>query len=271
MVTLEDVISELSKIPYLNQIIYVGITVLAAVILERLLSRYIKRFAEKKDLPPDVGNGLVLISRFGILLGATALLLRTGGVPTDWLTAFGAFGGTAVGFASTRTLGNFIAGLYVLVSKPFRVGDYVKVGSYEGIIEEITINYTKIKTPSSSTVSITNQKILNQDIINYRLKKQESTINIFSEAKETLYCYNFTVEFDHTFTHEQLDGILTKVVDRYADRYPKRPEYNLESLTRLSKTYRFYIYLNDPEEIYEKRTRFLKSITEAWENAKQKA
>jgi len=152
LVTLEEVISAISQIPYFAQLLSIGAIAVAAIILERLLTRYTKRFAKRRDLPPNVSNGLVLILRLGVLLGAVVLLLRTGGVPADWLTAFGAFGGAAIGFASTTTLGNFIAGLYVLVSKPFSVGDYVKICSYEGIAEEITINYTKIKTPFHNSV-----------------------------------------------------------------------------------------------------------------------
>jgi len=267
MVTIEDVISFISSVPYLNQIIQVAVIALAAVILERLVKKYLRKFAISRDLPPDVGNGLVLISRFAILLGAVALLLRVGGIPADWLTAFGAFGGTAVGFASTRTLGNFVAGLYVLISKPFRVGDYIKVGNYEGVVEEITINYTKIRMPSLSTVSITNQSILDKDIINYRLPKKDVDLNIF-EKEEEVYRYNFTVEFDHTLPLDVLEDVLREVIEKHTTDAVK-PEYKLIQLSRLSKTFMIYLYTKDPNNIYDKRTVLLKEITEAWENRKK--
>ena len=68
-----------------------------------------------------------------------------------------------------------------------------------------------------------------------------------------------------------MDDMLSRVINEHAQEYPKRPEYKLESLSRLSKTYRLYVYLNDPEDIYVKRAQFLKAITESWEKAKQEA
>ena len=91
-------------------------------------------------MAPHVTNSLVLTFRLLILIGATVSIVRAGGLPTDWFVAFSALGGAAVGFASTKTIGNFIAGLYLFMVRPFKVGDYVLVGAVEGIVKEITIN-----------------------------------------------------------------------------------------------------------------------------------
>ena len=238
-------------------IVEVAVAVIVAVILERLIAKYLKRFSEKKDLPPDVGNGLVLVSRFLILIGAVAAILRIGGIPPDWFVAFSALGGTAIGFASTRTLGNFIAGFYLLIARPFRVGDYIRLGNIEGIVEEITINYTKIGAPDGTTVSISNQRILDQDIINYRIKG----------GKHPLYCYSFELSFPHSLPIDKVEEIFDRVIEQHKESLPRKPEYGMTKLTRLERYYMFYLYVKSPRDIFTVQPEFLREITEAWDKA----
>lgn len=98
--------------PYVGAAVAVGVVVVVGFVLERLIARYMKRVARQKEWPPHVANGLLLVFRLMILLGAVATLLRIGEVPTESIVAFSALGGAAVGFASTRTLGNIIAGAF---------------------------------------------------------------------------------------------------------------------------------------------------------------
>lgn len=65
-------------------------------------------------MPPEVGNELIFTGRLIILVGAVVALLHVGGVPADILVSFLTLGGAIVGFASTRTIGNLIAGLFLL-------------------------------------------------------------------------------------------------------------------------------------------------------------
>ena len=93
------------EIPYpYSTILEIAITVIVAFILERLVTRYLKRFSDRRELPPEVGNGLVLIVRFLIVVGAVITLFRVGGLSTEWFTAISALGGAAIGFASTNSL-----------------------------------------------------------------------------------------------------------------------------------------------------------------------
>jgi len=156
----DDVVA---NIIYIQAVLIVAV----AIFLERLIARYLKRVSRRKEWPPHVTNGLVLTFRLLILLGAVATLMRIGGVPPDWLVAYSALGGAAIGFASTRTIGNFFAGLFLFVTHPFRVNDFVRIDNVEGVVEEITFNYTKIRTQSNTLVFISNLKILDQNIINY--------------------------------------------------------------------------------------------------------
>jgi len=243
-------------------IIYIqaAIIVAVAVFLERFIARYIKRVSRRKEWPPHVTNGLVLTFRLLILLGAVATLMRTGGVPPDWLVAYTALAGAAIGFASTRTIGNFFAGLFLFITHPFRVNDFVRVDNIEGVVEEITFNYTKIRTQSNTHVFISNLKILDQSIINYRYKAEKSQ----------LYCYSISLGFDHALSTEELEKAFDSVIERYSKKLPKEPEYVMQGTTAFERRYIFYLYVKNPKDVFTIQPSFVREITEAWEKAKNK-
>ena len=152
---------------HLTTILYVIIIAVVAITLERLLSRYLSHFAKRIKLEPSASNNLVLTFRILILIFAVLAISSLGGVQAEWLLSVSAIGGAAVGFASQKTLGNFIAGLFLLAARPFKVGDYVKIGTVEGLVQEITMNYTKVLTGGNNTISVSNLQILDRDITNY--------------------------------------------------------------------------------------------------------
>ncbi|MBE0512828.1 mechanosensitive ion channel family protein [Candidatus Bathyarchaeota archaeon] len=247
-----------AEYPYLTTIIWLLVVGIAAVVVERIITRRLKGFVRKTEMPPDVGNGLILTARLIIVVGAVVALLHVGGVPPDILVSFSALGGAAVGFASTRTIGNLIAGFYLLIARPFRVGDYVRIDSVEGVVQEITMNYAKILTPANTVVSISTQRILDKEITNYR----------FSDEESKLYCYGFELNFDHSLPTERLEELLDRVVERYAEMFPKKPEYQATKFTRLDRNYMFYIYAEDPKDIFILQPKILREIMQTWDEAK---
>lgn len=247
--------------PYLITIMWVVVIAAVAAVLERLFTRWLRRFIKRTEMQPDVGNGLILTARLLTLIGAIVALLNVGGVSADILVSFSALGGAAVGFASTRTVGNFIAGLYLLVTRPFRVGDYVRIDGIEGIVKEISINYAKILTPANTMVSISTQRILDKEITNYRVMEERAKV----------FCYGFELGFDHSLPTEKLEEVLDGVIERYAEKLPKKPEYQLTRLTRLERNYIFYIYAEDPRDIFILQPRLLTEITRAWDEAKSQS
>ena len=244
--------------PYLITIIWVIIVATVAAVVERLVTGWLRRFVKRTEMPSEVSNGLILTGRLIILVGAVVTLLHVGGVPADILISFSALGGAAVGFASTRTIGNFIAGLFLLVTRPFRVGDYVRIDGIEGIVQEITLNYAKILTQSNTMVSISTQRILDRDLTNYRLMGEKSN----------LFCYGFELTFDHRVPTEKLDELLDSAIEHYAEKLPRKPEYQLTKLTSFARHYMFYIYVENPRDIFVIQPQIVKEITQAWDQTK---
>jgi small-conductance mechanosensitive channel len=248
----------------LSTIIWIIAIGVVALILERVITRYLRKFAKRTRLAPYVANSMVLTFRILILIGATFALFRVGGLPSEWIVALSALGGTAVGFASTRTIGNFIAGLYLFATRPFRVGDYVRIGTVEGIVQEITINYTKILTVGNNVVSISNLQIMDRDITNYSYESEEHI---------SLYCYTFEIGFDHSVSSVKIAEIFNEVFERYAHTLPKKPSYMLVRSGAFERVYMVYLYVEHPEDIFVLRPQIVEEIFKRWdmERAKGKA
>lgn len=244
--------------PYLITVIWVIVIATVAAVIERIITRWLRKIIKRTEMPPEVGNGLILTGRLIILVGAVVALLYVGGVPADILVSLSALGGAAIGFASTRTIGNFIAGLFLLVTRPFRVGDYVRIDGVEGIVQEITLNYAKILTSSNTVVLISTQRILDRDLTNYR----------FGGEKSNLFCYGFELAFDHRLPTEKLEELLDSVIERYAEKLPRKPEYQPTKLTSFDRRYMFYFYVEDPTDIFVLQPQLVKEITQAWDKTR---
>ena len=101
-----------------------------------------------------------------IIFVAIAALDRLGVQTTSLIAIFGA-AGLAVGLALKDSLGNFAAGVMLLVFRPFRVGDYVEAGGTAGTIREIRIFATLMNSPDNKVIIVPNGAIMSSNITNY--------------------------------------------------------------------------------------------------------
>jgi small-conductance mechanosensitive channel len=248
-ITIFDTISLLT-------LLWIIIVVAVAAILERIATYYIRKFGKRTRLERDVTNRLVLTFRLLILIGALASLTRVGGVPAEWFLAFSALGGAAVGFASTQTIGNFVAGIYLLAIRPFKVGDLVRLGTVEGVVQEITINYTKVLTMGNNTVSILNLSVLQRDMTNFFYR---------CETREELYCYTFEITFDHSVSAEKTAEIFDQVFNEYVEKLPRKPSYMLLRSGGFERVYLIYLYVKQPEDVFILRPRITEEVFKRWD------
>ena len=242
----------------------IGLIIIAvvAIALERFFTYYLSRFAKRAKLEPSAANNLVLTFRIFILIGAVLIIGRVGGLQPEWIVSISAIGGAAVGFASTKTLGNFIAGLFLLAARPFKVGDYVRIGTVEGVVQEITINYTKVLTIGNNTVSISNLQILDRDVTNYKYQSRKN----FS-----LYCYTFEVGFDHSVSSEKLAEIFEEVFERHRHTLPRKPSFMLTRSSAFDRVYVVYVYVEHPEDIFTLRPQIAEEVFKRWDMERTKA
>ncbi len=111
-------------------------------------------------------------------LGGLVLLGSLGVSITPILTALGV-GGLAVALALQETLSNFFAGVHLLISQPFRVGDFVKLETgQEGRVVDIGWRSTKLLMPPNNIVIVPNNKMAQSIVINYSLPEPRMVVNI---------------------------------------------------------------------------------------------
>lgn len=110
------------------------------------------------DYFPTIVQDAIVI---GVFLLAGIFLLGE-----KWLT-LSAVGGFVIGFALQDTLGNMFAGLAIQVEKPFRVGHWIAVANYEGVVTEITWRATKLRTKTGNAVILPNNILSKEAITNY--------------------------------------------------------------------------------------------------------
>jgi len=94
------------------------------------------------------------------------------------LLASSAVIGIVVGFASQRTLGNFVAGLLIAFTQPVRLGDDVVIESTEGTVEEIGLIYTFVRTENGDRLVIPNEKLASDTIRNSTIRSREKVAEI---------------------------------------------------------------------------------------------
>ena len=106
------------------------------------------------------------------------------GIPMASVITLLASAGVAVGLAMQGSLSNLAGGIMLLLFRPFQVNDYIKSGTDEGTVQEVSVFYTIILSPDNKKISIRNGNLMNSNIINYSSEAQRRVDLIFSVARE---------------------------------------------------------------------------------------
>ena len=86
--------------------------------------------------------------------------------------------GLILGFAAQRTIGNFIAGLLIAFTQPVRLGDEVEFGGTRGIVEEVGLIYTWVRTPDSDRLVIPNEKLVSDTVTNATIRNERPVAEV---------------------------------------------------------------------------------------------
>lgn len=108
-------------------------------------------------------NTIKLILCVIVVLSAANVI----GIPLTSVITLFASAGVAISLGMQGALGNLIGGVTLLILKPIKVGEYVKIGEHRGIVKNIGAFYTEIKTLDNSLISLPNSNLTNTAIVNY--------------------------------------------------------------------------------------------------------
>src|SRR5215510_11750126 len=166
--------------PLWQRLVIVAVVMLITV----LLARWIDRRIAKRQLTPEtitryrvLRRSIAAVIIFVGLLSALLVIPQVRAV-AGGLLASSAVIGIIVGFASQRTLGNFVAGLLIAFTQPVRLGDDVIVENTEGIVEEIGLIYTFVRTENGDRLVIPNEKLASDTIRNSTIRSREKVAEI---------------------------------------------------------------------------------------------
>jgi small conductance mechanosensitive channel len=140
----------------------------------RSIGRLFARWLAKVHLEPPVQLLLLRVIRLMIFGMFLILALQNLGVQLLPLIAGLGVAGAGIALAMQGVLGNLAAGLTIIFTKPFRVGEYVQMVGVEGRVEIIELFSTKLSNPDRSQIVIPNRKIVGEILHNYGTIRQLS-------------------------------------------------------------------------------------------------
>jgi len=156
---------------------------LAILILGRIavmiITKIVKNLLLRSSVEATLTRFLVSLTRIALIVFVVIAALGTLGVQTASLVAIIGAAGLAIGFALQGSLANFASGVILIFFRPFKRGDYVEGAGAEGVVEEIQIFNTILRTLDNKSVIVPNSKMTGDNIINYSAKEHRRVDLVF--------------------------------------------------------------------------------------------
>jgi small conductance mechanosensitive channel len=135
--------------------------------IARLIKRAASKVMHKRGLDPIIIGFVTNFLYIGLLVFVVLAALERVGVRTTSFVAVIGAAGLAIGLALQGSLANFAAGFLMVIYRPFKKGDYVEAAGTAGIVDEIQVFTTILKTPDHRRVIVPNSKVMGDNITNY--------------------------------------------------------------------------------------------------------
>src|SRR5438552_996876 len=175
--------------PHSGKLIGAAVVVAIGLVVSRFVANFARRWLEKKPLEPPVRLLMVRVARVTVLAVALLIALGTAGADVTALVAGLSVAGVGVGLAMQGVLSNLFAGLTIIFTKPFRVGEYIQLHGVEGQVDMIELLSTSLRHGDLSRVVIPNRKIVGEMLNNYgTIRQLDLTVGVAyqSDLVETL-------------------------------------------------------------------------------------
>lgn len=145
----------------------------------RQVALWLERALTHLEMEPPVRSLIVRIARVVISLLFIIMAMQNLGVELLPLVAGLGVAGAGVALAMQGLLGNLFAGLTIILTKPFRIGEYIGIVGEEGSVETITLFQTTLTHPDRSRVVIPNRKIVGEILHNYgKIRQVDVTVGV---------------------------------------------------------------------------------------------
>ena len=163
----------------LNTAILPIVAIVIAVVLgytaRKTVSNILAKTAEHLKVAPT--NYTLLKNASGFIVFGLIMLIMTLMIPALRSIGAGLFASAGIfaaiiGFASQQAFSNIIGGIFIVIFKPFRVGDVIEVSTFTGTVEDITLRHTVIKDFQNKRIIIPNSSISSETIVNNHIRDE---------------------------------------------------------------------------------------------------
>jgi small-conductance mechanosensitive channel len=234
-----------------NEILVAVIVVIGAIVTYFIIRYFLNRAADSLHIERGQLKGILSITKLALIVITIIVIIfqfsTLSGVAAG---AISVAAGTIIGFSSRNTISNAIAGILLLSSRPFKIGDRIRPSSNDelmGDVIEISILYTKLKTIRNELVTVPNQMLLQQQIINY------SGLDILA----------FSIEVSLTYMHnrQRIEKLLLEAAEKAEEiiREP-RPVVLLNRFDTYAAVYELRAYTNKPNEFLKIQSDLRKNV-----------
>jgi small conductance mechanosensitive channel len=157
--------------------------IVAGIIAAGWAGRALERGLQRFDLEPPVRQLLSRVARVLVICLFALMALQNLGVELLPLIAGLGVLGAGVALATQGVLSNIVAGLTIIFTKPYRVGEYIAIVGVEGQVEAITLFNTALTHPDRSRIIVPNRKVVGEILHNYgRIRQAEILLGVAYES-----------------------------------------------------------------------------------------
>lgn len=181
-------------------IIGVLILIISFKIINKI-ARKIERASENGKFDKTLAKTFAYIFKIGLKCVIAICLVGYVGIDTSGLAALVTSLGVCAGLALNGALSNLAGGVIIILTRPFRVDDFIEAQGYSGTVEDIHITCTRLRTPDNKVVYVPNGALSSGGIVNY------------SEKEERRVDLSFTISYTADF--EKATAIINRICDSH--------------------------------------------------------
>lgn len=183
-------------------LIAIVVLIVSFFIIKVVTNRIKKRMQKNKKVDKTISKTLLRCGNILAKILVVVALVSYLGIDTSGVTALITSLGVCVGLAVNGALSNLAGGFLILITRPFKIDDFIEAEGYSGTVIDIRITDTKIRTPDNKIIYLPNGKLSAAEIVNY------------SEEATRRVDITFGISYDNDF--EKAKSILMDLSNQHA-------------------------------------------------------
>lgn len=182
-----------------NQILPIIIVIIVCLIVIKIIMRFVKRAIKKSKLEKGMHTFVEKAASIVLYFIAILIIADMMSIPITSLLAAFSVVGLAASLAIQDTLSNLASGVVVLMTHPFKTGDWVDVSNVSGTVKEVNFTHTILTTVDNKIIRVPNKDVVGATIVNY------------SESTNRRVCISFNVSYKNKT--EKVLEIMNEVIN----------------------------------------------------------